>query len=98
MPEIAVIGLACEFPGASTPQESWENCLAARRAFRRLFEQADPGHWLALDVAARALTDAGLEGGEGLPRARAGVVLGNSLTGSLVALTGYVTAGPACGR
>ena len=38
-------------------------------------------HWLALDVSARALADAGFPGGEGLPHAETGVLVGNSLTG-----------------
>ena len=33
---IALIGLACEYPDARSPQELWENVLAGRRAFRRL--------------------------------------------------------------
>jgi enediyne polyketide synthase len=45
------------------------------------FRAADPVHWLALDVAAQALADAGFADGEGLPRETTGVVLGNTLTG-----------------
>ena len=45
------------------------------------FRSTDLTHWLALDVAARALADAGFPDGEGLPRERTGVVVGNSLTG-----------------
>ncbi|SFB25443.1 enediyne polyketide synthase [Amycolatopsis marina] len=45
------------------------------------FRSTDMTHWLALDVAARALADAGYDGGEGLPRQSTGVILGNSLTG-----------------
>ncbi|MFE9244646.1 SDR family NAD(P)-dependent oxidoreductase [Nocardiopsis sp. NPDC006938] len=45
------------------------------------FRSTDMTHWLALETAARALADAGHPGGEGLPRATTGVVLGNSLTG-----------------
>jgi len=41
----------------------------------------DLAHWLALDVATRALADAGFGGGEGLPRRTTGVILGNTLTG-----------------
>lgn len=124
--EIAVVGLAAEYPGASSPGELWENVLAGRRNFRRLpdvrlnsgdylsadgndpdrtyltraaviegyafdrvkyriskstYEQTDLAHWLALDVASRALADAGLENGHGIPKERTGVVFGNSLTG-----------------
>lgn len=45
------------------------------------FRSADLTHWLALDVASRALEDAGFRHGEGLPRETTGVVLGNTLTG-----------------
>ncbi|MGC7096585.1 SDR family NAD(P)-dependent oxidoreductase [Amycolatopsis lurida] len=45
------------------------------------FRTTDMTHWLALDVAARALADAGFPDGEGLPKLATGVVLGNSLTG-----------------
>src|SRR3972149_6823231 len=38
-------------------------------------------HWLALDVASRALADAGFPDGEGLPKDEVGVLVGNSLTG-----------------
>ncbi|RZQ61131.1 type I polyketide synthase [Amycolatopsis suaedae] len=45
------------------------------------YRSTDLTHWLALDVAAAALADAGFPGAEGLPRQTTGVVLGNSLTG-----------------
>ncbi|SEP52417.1 SDR family NAD(P)-dependent oxidoreductase [Amycolatopsis saalfeldensis] len=45
------------------------------------FRSTDLTHWLALDVAARALADAGFPDGAGLPRQSTGVVLGNTLTG-----------------
>ncbi|MEV0678660.1 type I polyketide synthase [Actinosynnema sp. NPDC050436] len=45
------------------------------------YRSTDLTHWLALDVATRALADAGFPEGEGLPRRTTGVVLGNSLTG-----------------
>src|SRR3954449_800826 len=40
------------------------------------FRAADLAHWLALDVAARALKDAGLDGGDVLPHEATGVFLG----------------------
>ena len=55
-----------------------------RQRFRvpgTLYRAADPTHWLALEVAADALADAGFPDGTGLDRDRVGVVLGNSLTG-----------------
>ena len=45
------------------------------------YRAADLTHWLALDVADRALRDAGFEAGDGLPRDTTGVLLGNTLTG-----------------
>ncbi|HEX8343230.1 MAG TPA: type I polyketide synthase [Actinoplanes sp.] len=45
------------------------------------YRATDLTHWLALDVAAKALADAGFPDAEGLPRQATGVVLGNSLTG-----------------
>lgn len=45
------------------------------------YRATDLTHWLALDVATRALADAGFPDGEGLPRRTTAVVLGNSLTG-----------------
>jgi enediyne polyketide synthase len=45
------------------------------------FRAADLAHWLALDVAAQALADAGFAEGAGLPREVTGVILGNTLTG-----------------
>ncbi|MFI7024139.1 type I polyketide synthase [Micromonospora sp. NPDC049900] len=126
MTRIAIVGMACRYPDASSPTELWENGLAGRRAFRRLpdgrmrlddYWSADPAtpdrfyarnaavlqdwefdrvafkvagstyrstdltHWLALEVAAAALADAGFPMGAGLPAERTGVVVGNSLTG-----------------
>lgn len=123
---IAVIGMACHYPDAESPQQLWENVLSKRRAFRRLPEErmrsadyyaadrsapdrfycqnaaviegyefdrvrfavagstyrsTDLTHWLALDVADRALADAGFPGGDGLRRQTTGVVVGNTLTG-----------------
>lgn len=45
------------------------------------YRSTDLTHWLALDVAAAALADAGFPDAEGLPRQATGVVIGNSLTG-----------------
>ncbi|WP_335936534.1 type I polyketide synthase [Streptomyces sp. PTD5-9] len=126
MNRIAIVGMACRYPDATSPAELWDNAVAGRRAFRRLpdarmrlddYWDADPAapdrfyartaavlegyefdrvghriagstyrstdltHWLALDTAARALADAGFPVGEGLPRERTGVVVGNTLTG-----------------
>jgi enediyne polyketide synthase len=36
MTRIAIVGMACRYPDASSPRELWENVVAGRRAFRRL--------------------------------------------------------------
>ncbi len=36
MTRIALVGMACRYPDATTPRELWENALAGRRAFRRM--------------------------------------------------------------
>ncbi|UXE62827.1 MAG: type I polyketide synthase [Woronichinia naegeliana WA131] len=127
-PAIAIVGMACRYPDANSPQELWENALAQRRAFRRIpperlslsdyfsedlntpdaiyssqaalitnyefdrvnfrtvgstYRSADLTHWLALEVAANALADAGFKNGEGLPKETTGVLLGNTLTGEM---------------
>jgi enediyne polyketide synthase len=53
---------------------------ARRRIPKQVFEQTDIAHWLALEVALQAVTDAGYEPKE-LPRDRTGVIVGNTLTG-----------------
>lgn len=35
-PGIAVIGMACRYPDAGTPEDLWKNVLAQRRSFRRI--------------------------------------------------------------
>ncbi len=45
------------------------------------YRAADLAHWLALEVAAQALADAGFPDAQGLPRDAFGVLVGNSLTG-----------------
>lgn len=61
--------------------EGYEFDRVAFRVAGASFRSADLAHWLALDVAARALGDAGLAEGAGLPRETTGVFLGNTLTG-----------------
>ncbi len=46
-----------------------------------IFEAADVVHWLSLEVALAALEDAGYAMADGMPKERAGVILGNTLTG-----------------
>jgi len=45
------------------------------------FRSTDLTHWLALDVANRALNDAGLPEGKGLDRQNTAVIVGNTLAG-----------------
>jgi enediyne polyketide synthase len=59
----------------------WEFDRVAYRVAGSTFRSADLAHWLALDIAALALEDAGFGGGNGLPRETTGVLLGNTLTG-----------------
>jgi len=40
--DIAVIGIACYYPGASNVRELWENILARRVQFRRMLDQRLP--------------------------------------------------------
>jgi enediyne polyketide synthase len=118
---VAIVGMACRFPDAASPEELWENVLAGRQSFRAIpperldpgyyaadpaapdatyswqaalltgyefdraafrvslatFESTDLAHWLALDVAAAALRDTGVD----LDGATTGVIVGNTLTG-----------------
>ena len=78
-------------PDPSAPDKTYSSMAAViegyefdRVGFRvsgKSFRSADMVHWLALDVASRALTDAGFEHGRGLPKDSTGVVLGNTLAG-----------------
>ena len=61
--------------------EGYEFDRVAFRVVGSTFRAADLAHWLALDVAARALADTGFPDGNGLPRETTGVLLGNTLTG-----------------
>lgn len=47
------------------------------------YRAADLTHWLALDVACRALADSGFAEAVGLPRESTGVLVGNTLTGEM---------------
>jgi enediyne polyketide synthase len=61
--------------------EGWEFDRVRFRVAGSTFRTADHAHWLALDVAAQALADAGFPEGQGLVRDATGVLLGNTLTG-----------------
>lgn len=60
--------------------DGFEFDWVGRRIPRRTYESTDVSHWLALEVALQALSDAGY-GPNNLPRDRTGVVVGNTLTG-----------------
>ncbi|MFI7000241.1 SDR family NAD(P)-dependent oxidoreductase [Nocardia sp. NPDC050175] len=68
--------------------EGWTFDRARHRISAGLYRSTDIAHWLALDTAAAALADAGFPAGEGLARARTGVVFGNTLTGDMTRATG----------
>lgn len=61
--------------------EGYDFDRVAFRVVGSTFRAADLAHWLALDVAAKALADAGFTDGNGLPREATGILLGNTLTG-----------------
>src|SRR5262249_21256283 len=61
--------------------EGYEFDRVGFRVVGSTYRAVDLAHWLALDVASRALSDAGFAAGTGLPRESTGVLLGNTLTG-----------------
>jgi enediyne polyketide synthase len=69
------------YSGEAALIEGYEFDRLRFRVAGSTFRSADLAHWLALDIAAQALDDAGYGGGEGLPRETTGVLLGNTLTG-----------------
>ena len=63
--------------------EGWQFSRAEFGITEAAYRSADPAHWLALETAGRALADAGFPGGQGAARDRAGVIIGNTLTGEV---------------
>jgi enediyne polyketide synthase len=63
--------------------EGWQFDRAAFGIPAEVHRVVDPAQWLALEISARALAAAGFAMGEGLPRTRTGVIIGNSLTGDI---------------
>ncbi|MEV0401515.1 type I polyketide synthase [Actinoallomurus sp. NPDC050550] len=61
--------------------EGYEFDRVGHRIAGSTYRSTDLTHWLALDMAGQALADAGFPEGDGLPRERTGVVVGNTLTG-----------------
>jgi enediyne polyketide synthase len=71
------------YPIEAALLEGWEFDRVRFRVAGPTYRSADAAHWLALDVAAEALADAGYPDAEGLPRDATGVLLGNTLTGEI---------------
>jgi enediyne polyketide synthase len=61
--------------------EGWEFDRLRFRVSGSTYRAVDLTHWLALDVAAQALADAGYAEADGLPRETCGVLVGNTLCG-----------------
>ncbi|MGC5053301.1 type I polyketide synthase [Micromonospora sp. DT48] len=61
--------------------EGYEFDRVAFKVSGSTYRSTDLTHWLALDMATQALADAGFADGDGLPRERTSVVVGNTLTG-----------------
>ncbi|MBI3798495.1 MAG: SDR family NAD(P)-dependent oxidoreductase, partial [Deltaproteobacteria bacterium] len=49
---IAIIGMACVYPGAHSPEELWENVLAGRRFFRKMPPERLPRDYFDVDPTA----------------------------------------------
>ncbi len=71
----------CTYGTEAALIEGYEFARVDFRVVGSTFRSADLVHWLALDIAAQALADAGFESGNNLPRETTGVLLGNTLTG-----------------
>jgi enediyne polyketide synthase len=69
------------YAGEAAVISNYEFDRVAFRVAGSTYRSADLAHWLALDVASRALADAGYGEGKGLPAETTGVLLGNTLTG-----------------
>lgn len=71
----------CTYSSEAAVIEGYEFDRIGFRVAGNTFRSADMAHWLALNVAAEASSDAGFSEGKGLPRELTGVFLGNTLTG-----------------
>lgn len=49
---IAIVGIACEFPGAHSPEELWQNVLSGRRYFRKAPKERLPPEYFDPDLSA----------------------------------------------
>jgi enediyne polyketide synthase len=71
----------CTYATQAAVIEGYEFDRVRFRVSGSQYRAADLSHWLALDVAAGALADAGFHEGADLPHETTGVFLGNTLTG-----------------
>src|SRR5256885_1603889 len=71
----------CTYVAEVSVIEGYHFDRVAFRVAGSTYRSADLAHWLALDVASRALADAGFQNADGLSRDTTGVILGNTLTG-----------------
>jgi enediyne polyketide synthase len=69
------------YAGEAALLTGWELDRVRFRVAGSTYRVTDLAHWLALEVAADALADAGFPEAAGLPRDATGVLVGNSLTG-----------------
>lgn len=60
--------------------DGYEFDWAGKKIPKSTYESTDLVHWLALDIAAQALEDAGFNK-ESIPKEKTGVIVGNSVTG-----------------
>ncbi|WP_310713538.1 SDR family NAD(P)-dependent oxidoreductase [Nonomuraea sp. 3-1Str] len=67
--------------------EGWSFDRARHRVPGATYRVTDPAHWLALDVAADTLAMAGFADAGGMNRDKAGVIMGNTLTGDYTRAT-----------
>jgi hypothetical protein len=87
---IEIIGMACEFPGAHSPEELWENVLSGRRFFHRAPKVRPPSECFNADTAA-CIAGAVAEAACGLPDSVA-TVARRFLTEDLLVLMRFETA------
>src|SRR2546421_4063659 len=73
----------CTYSTEAAVIEGYEFDRVRFRISGSTFRSSDLAHWLALDIAARALADAGFSDSTTLPQESTGVFLGNTLTGEL---------------
>jgi enediyne polyketide synthase len=71
----------CTYSASAAVIEGYEFDRVRFRVSGPTFRSVDLTHWLALDMAAQALADAGFPDAEGLNRELTGVYVGNTLAG-----------------